>query len=219
MAIHVEEITHPSEAALDAYAKLLAEAFHYSYFGGGLGNDKDLQEPFLRVHLTAALAAGEGEIHVATLDDVGPVGVALWFGPGQKFLDSEAQRKAGWDQFMAKLAPQYRDWWARFLKQYDILVEQSLGPGVKLGGYHLQLIGVSPDHQRKGVATALMKYAETKAHAVHVPSVLETVGATNVEIYKSLGYEIGGSGPIDAPPPSTGSFEMFVFIKNTEHAR
>ncbi|KAI0671831.1 hypothetical protein C8Q78DRAFT_1128996 [Trametes maxima] len=206
MAIRVEEATHPSEAELNAYAKLLAEAFHYSYFGGGLGNDKELQEPFLR-------------IHIATLDDVGPVGVALWFGPGQKFLGSEAQRNAGWNQFMAKLAPQYRDWWTRFLKQYDILVEQSLGPGVKLGGYHLQLIGVSPDHQRKGVATALTKYAETKAHTVRVPSVLETVGATNVEIYQSLGYEVGGSGPIDVPPPSTDSFEMFVFIKHTEHAR
>lgn len=49
------------------------------YFAGGLGGDKALQEPFLLAHLTAALAAGEGEIHVVALDGVGPIGVALWY--------------------------------------------------------------------------------------------------------------------------------------------
>ncbi len=81
---------------------------------------------------------------------------------------------------MAKLAPKYRDWWTtvsstgasaarcihslsmQFLNQYDDLVERSLGPGIKLSGYHLQVIGVSPDHQRKGAAAALMNYAEGK---------------------------------------------------------
>ena len=76
---------------------------------------------------------------------------------------------------------------------------------MKLGGYHLQLIGVAPEHQRKGVATSLAKYAEEKvssynhdrrvciaavAHGIvrsqalnmHVPTLLETVGSTNVSI-------------------------------------
>ena len=87
---------------------------------------------------------------------------------------------AGWEQFMEKLAPEYRNWWTSvsashelelcqliywrtsFLKEYDELVESSHGPGVKLGGYHLQVIGVSPHYQRKGVATSLMRYAESK---------------------------------------------------------
>ena len=43
---------------------VLTEDGALGYFGGGLGGDKDLQEPFLRAHLTAALAKGEGEIHV-----------------------------------------------------------------------------------------------------------------------------------------------------------
>lgn len=50
----------------------------------------------------------------------------------------------------------------QFLNQYDELVEGSLGPGVKLSGYHLQVIGVSPAHQRKGAAAALMSYAQAK---------------------------------------------------------
>ena len=50
----------------------------------------------------------------------------------------------------------------QFLSQYDELVERSHGSGVKLGGYHLQVIGILPEHQKKGVATALVQYVETK---------------------------------------------------------
>ncbi|KAL1949595.1 hypothetical protein VTO73DRAFT_8476 [Trametes versicolor] len=215
MSVHVYDAINPSKDDLDLYAKILAEAFGYEYFAGGLGGDKALQEPFLLAHLTAALAAGEGEIHVVALDGVGPVGVALWFGPGHKFLDSDAQRNAGWNEIMGKLESKYRDWWTTFLNQYDELVEGSLGPGVKLAGYHLQVIGVSPAHQRKGAAGALMSYAQAKARAAKVPTLLETVGATNVTIYKALGYTQAGSGPIGAPPPYPGTFEMFVFIKQS----
>ena len=57
---------------------VLTEDGALGYFGGGLGGDKDLQEPFLRAHLTAALAKGEGEIHVGELPEVGVVGVTIW---------------------------------------------------------------------------------------------------------------------------------------------
>ena len=50
----------------------------------------------------------------------------------------------------------------QFLGQYDELVERSHGTGVKLGGYHLQVIGTLPEHQKKGVGTALMQYVEKK---------------------------------------------------------
>ncbi|KAI0326404.1 hypothetical protein GY45DRAFT_1373959 [Cubamyces sp. BRFM 1775] len=217
MSITVREVTSVSEADLDKYTKLVAEAFHYDFFGGGMGNDKAMQEPMIRSHIAAALVPGEGELHVAEMPDVGVVGVATWFGPGQKYLQTDAQREAGWNQLMVMLPGQYRDWWANFLDEYDALVEKALGPGVKLGSYHLQLIGVAPEHQRKGVATALTKYAGAKAHAMRVPIVLETVGSTNVTIYKAMKFEVGGSGPLTAPPPAQGSFEMFVFIKHTEN--
>ncbi|KAI9066265.1 hypothetical protein FKP32DRAFT_1674011 [Trametes sanguinea] len=218
MSATVRQVTSPSEAELDKYVKLLAEAFHYQFFAGGLGGDKSLQEPIIHAHVAAALVNGEGEVHVAELPEVGPVGVSVWFGPGHKFLATDAQRNAGWNQLMDRLPAQYREWWTTFLKQYDDLVDKTVGGSVKLGGYHLQLIGVVPEHQKKGVATALMKYAENKAHAARVPTLLETVGSTNVQVYKSLKYEVAGSGPLSAPPPSPAdaTFEMFVFIKHTE---
>ncbi|KAL7279268.1 hypothetical protein ACG7TL_007109 [Trametes sanguinea] len=179
MSATVRQVTSPSEAELDKYIKLLAEAFHYQFFAGGLGGDKSLQEPIIHAHVAAALVDGEGH----------------------KFLETEAQRNAGWNQLMDRLPTQYREWWSTFLKQYDELVDKTVGASVKLGGYHLQLIGVHPDHQKRGVATALMKYAENK-----------------VQIYKSLKYEVAGSGPISVPPPgpADATFDMFVFIKHTE---
>ncbi|KAI0636031.1 hypothetical protein C8Q77DRAFT_1216522 [Trametes polyzona] len=219
MSVTVREVPAPSDEELNQYAKLLAESFGYQFFAGGLGGDKSLQEPMMLAHLAAAVVNGAGEIHIAELPEAGVAGVAVWFGPGHKFLESEAQRNAGWNQLMDRLEPKYREWWSTFLAQYDALVERSLGPGVKIGAYHLQLIGVAPDHQKKGIATALTTYAESKAHAVKVPSVLETAGPTNVAVYKALQYEVAGSGPIQAPPPSEGTFEMFVFIKHTEEAK
>ncbi|KAI0359757.1 hypothetical protein OH77DRAFT_1517373 [Trametes cingulata] len=216
MSAVVREVSNPTEDEMNTWAKLLAEAFNYQFFGSGLAGDKSLQEPILKAHMTAAIVKGEGEIHVAELPGVGVAGVAVWFGPGHKFLASEEQHKAGWDQVLERLPQQYQEWWDTLLKDYDALAERSLGPGVKLGSYHLQLIGTAPEHQKKGVATALMRYAEAKAHAAKVPSCLETVGPTNVKIYKSLGYEVAGSGPLKAAPPHEGSFEMFVFVKHTE---
>ena len=51
------------------------------YWSGALEKNKDLQEPFLRAHLTAATATNEGELHIAELPDAGIVGVALWYVP------------------------------------------------------------------------------------------------------------------------------------------
>ncbi|KAI9000440.1 hypothetical protein BD414DRAFT_577 [Trametes punicea] len=201
---------------MDKYSMLLAEAFQYQLFGGALGNDKSLQEPVMRAHLAAALVEGSGEIHIAELPDVGDVGVALWFCPGHTYLESDAQRNAGWNELMDRLPTQCSDWWATFFKQYDELAENTVGWEVKRGGYHLQLFGVVPEYQRKGIGNALTRYAENKAHALGVPMIVETIGAVNVRIYQSLGYKVAGSGHLTSTPPADGTFEMFVLIKQPE---
>ncbi|PIL35482.1 hypothetical protein GSI_02210 [Ganoderma sinense ZZ0214-1] len=194
MAATVRRPITLSDDELDQYAKLLAESFNYNFFGSALNKDKALQEPMMRAHMAAALVKGEGEVHVAELPDVGVVGVAVWFGPGHAYLDSDTQRNAGHNQVMEKLPVELQEWWTQFLDQYAKLTDRVLGPGVKTGGYHLQLIGVSPAHRLKGVASTLMKYAETKAHAARVPCIVETVGQRNITIYKALGYLVAGTG-------------------------
>lgn len=43
---------------------------------------------------------------------------------------------------------------------YNDYCDQAFGPGVKLAGYHLQFLGIAPEHQRKGLATQLITAVE-----------------------------------------------------------
>jgi hypothetical protein len=56
------------------------------YFLSGLGQNEALVKPCIRAHLMSGVIGGE--IHVAELPNVGIVGVAMWFGPQQKFLST-----------------------------------------------------------------------------------------------------------------------------------
>ncbi|TBU21158.1 hypothetical protein BD311DRAFT_870011 [Dichomitus squalens] len=199
MGLIVRQVIKPSEDELGTYSKLLAEAFGYGFFGSALNNHKTLQEPIMSAHMNAALLENVGEVDIAELPEVGVVGVAVWFHPGHEYLDSEAQLNAGHNQVMARLPVELQNWWKEFLETYGKLTDRVLGHGVKLGAYHLQLIGVSPVHQRKGVATELIRYIEAK-----------------ISIYEAMGYLVKGTGTIKTPPPHAGKFEMAVLLKHTE---
>ncbi|EJD46603.1 hypothetical protein AURDEDRAFT_63241, partial [Auricularia subglabra TFB-10046 SS5] len=116
----------------------------------------------LRSHICAALVDKAGEVHVAETRTQEIVGVAVWFGPGTTYLRTEAQRKAGWNQLYAQLEPIYQDWWDYFLPFYDQYTAGAFGDGVKLNGYHLQVIGVIPVRQGQGVASSFFRVVEKK---------------------------------------------------------
>lgn len=50
----------------------------------------------------------------------------------------------------------------QFHRDYNSNAEKFFGPGVKLASYHLQLLGVHPEHQRHGIATQLMAVVHEK---------------------------------------------------------
>ncbi|KAI0776854.1 hypothetical protein BD413DRAFT_490968 [Trametes elegans] len=160
-------ILQTSEADKRSYTKLLAEAFGY-HESRCLGNAGFLQEPILEAHLNAAQLDGEGEIHVAEFPGVGVAGVAVWFGPGYMFLSTVLGR--GVESYTCAEPRVSLNVPGQFTERNNELSEMYLGPGVKLGAYHLQLIGVAPEHQKKGVATALMQYAEGKTSPVIHPA-------------------------------------------------
>ena len=80
---------------------------------------------------------------------------------------------------MARLDETSSKWWAQvcasipraaevvdvsqlrqFLVEYNAIAEKYLGPGVKLGAWHLQIIGVKRACHKRGVGTALITFAE-----------------------------------------------------------
>ena len=44
----------------------------------------------------------------------------------------------------------------------DAFVLKSFGPGTKLRGWHLQVIGILPEYQRRGIATRIIDNVRAK---------------------------------------------------------
>jgi len=70
------------------------------------------------------------------------------------------------------------------------------------------MIGVLPEHQRQGVATAMFQEIERKAQGT---TLSITAGAkTNETIYNALGFKTGAKGPMVTPK---GNITMYVLSK------
>ncbi|KIM90552.1 hypothetical protein PILCRDRAFT_187461 [Piloderma croceum F 1598] len=187
----IRQLMNPTDEELDKGAKTLAEAFHYMFFRSALEDDPSLVLQLLRAHITTAVYGGE--VHYAESSSGDVLGVAVWFGPGQMFLDSEGQRQAGWNQLMEKLDQKTQEWWTYFIDVYNDLCEKAFGAGAKLAAYHLQMYGVMPERQRQGIGRELVKVVEDKARAIKVDLCLENLGsdesvAKMIELYKGLGF-------------------------------
>ncbi|KAF8583588.1 hypothetical protein K439DRAFT_1661199 [Ramaria rubella] len=189
MTTTVRQLINPTKPEIESTVKVLSEAFQYAVFLTELGGDKSLVPVLLKTHVTAALI--EGEVYVAEMEEKGIVGVAVWFGPGQKFLDTGAQRSAGWDQLMRRLDKKYSSWWDYYVEAYNAFCERSLGAGFKRNAYHLQLYGVLPECQRGGIGRALMDEVGKKAMLERIPLCVET-DASNVAKYESMGFVVCG---------------------------
>ncbi|GJE84197.1 acyl-CoA N-acyltransferase [Phanerochaete sordida] len=206
----VRRVTEASEEYIQQATAALDDAFGYQFFSEGLDKNRDIIFACIRAHITGGLL--EGEVYVAETTRGVPVGVSVWFGPGHKFLDSKVQQEAGWNQTMEQLPPHLQKWWDDFVGEYNNNAEKFYGEGVKRDSYHLQLIGVHHDHQRRGLATRLMSPAHDKAHSEGVKCVLESANPTTRGIYQSLGYAHVGTGTFKSPSDET--FEMYYMVRD-----
>ncbi|KAJ7625227.1 hypothetical protein DFH06DRAFT_740809 [Mycena polygramma] len=210
MSISVRHAVEPTDQEIREATRVLHEAFGKRYFLSALGGDESLVEPFLLAHVKATVIGGQ--LFLAELPGTGIVGVGLWFGPGQKFLSSDEQRNAGWNQTMQVLDEASQRWWDDFLTITDEVPEKLYGPGQQLASYHLQTFGVLPEHQKKGYGMAIMHAVEDKAKLTSTDIVLETMGDGAVPIYKKMGFEVLGPEVIKTPH---GEANGYVFRKRT----
>ncbi|KAJ6542606.1 hypothetical protein B0H19DRAFT_1310247 [Mycena capillaripes] len=187
-----------------------SEVDSLEYFLPALGGDQSLVEPFLLAHVKVTIIGGQ--LFIAEILGSGIVDAALWFGPGQKFLSSDEQRNAGWNQTMGVLNDAYRKWWDNFLFLADTVPDRLYGPGQQLTSYHLQTFGVLPEHQKKGYGMALMSSVEDKAKLTSADIVVETMGEVAVPIYRKLGFEVLGPEVIKTP---NGEANAYCFRKHT----
>ncbi|KAJ7614659.1 hypothetical protein DFH06DRAFT_920702, partial [Mycena polygramma] len=104
-----------------------------------------------------------GEVWVAGFGPTDICAAAVWFGPGNDFLATEDQRAAGWSEAEAKFTPELRKWWTDyFIPRASAWSRSLLGEGTMLNSWQLELLGTSPEHQKKGLAAALIRAIELK---------------------------------------------------------
>ena len=111
--------------------------------------------------------------------------LAVYLYSADEFSDSPEQGEAGFNALMASFPPNFNKWWVeyvclhglksdsamivhlfcKFLPKYEAQTTSALGEGAKFAAWHLQLIGVLPEHQKKGIGGALIKSVESKVES------------------------------------------------------
>ncbi|KAH8809648.1 hypothetical protein DL96DRAFT_1628705 [Flagelloscypha sp. PMI_526] len=203
------------ESKLDEAVKVLGDAFEWKFFYSGCDKSTDLVYESLLCYTKAAFFDGALWVAKKTSDDR-IIGVAVWFGPGQKFILTDDQvKRCGWNVFLSKLSDNSRNWWPYLLERYDKGVDAILGKGVRLNSWHLQILGVHPDYQRNGVATKLCEYIEGKAREQGVLSVLEAPDPEKSKhIYQEkMHYEWKGATELIKSPEGVPSISFNVLTK------
>jgi len=202
----IEELVEPSEADIERATNVLAACFHEDEFVHIVtAHDPVLYAPFFKSQVVAA--AIDGVIYVAKHMDGSWIGVCVWFGPGQGMFRSERQEKEAWEPFEQMFSPKLKRWWDDLLTPVDdAFVLKSFGPGTKLRGWHLQVIGVLPEYQRRGIATRIINNVRAIATETHLPMTLEVETELNVQIYGSLGFKFRHKVDVCGP---WGEFSMY----------
>ncbi|KAF8503008.1 hypothetical protein JB92DRAFT_2816213 [Gautieria morchelliformis] len=212
--IQVRQLTKPTDAELDKAAETLAEAFKSVdiFTGACVGGNWKFNVPFQRATIAAAAVAGE--LYVADCGEHEIAGVAAWFGPGRALLDSPDQGEAGFNALLASFSSGLRTWWMEyFLPKYTAMATEALGEGSKLAAWHLQVLGVRPEYQNKGVAVSLLKAVElNQAFPQGIPTCLEAATEKNVAMYQHCGYQLKGQDHYES---SSGAFSMYALIKGS----
>ncbi|KZV85727.1 hypothetical protein EXIGLDRAFT_753145 [Exidia glandulosa HHB12029] len=206
----VSQLKAPTSEELEGMVDVLLLAFGGRYFFA----DKENSRALMKTQFNDALVAETGEIYVARNNATGEiVGAAVWFGPGSKFLATAAQRAAGWDELYGSLSKDAQEWWDYFIATFDGYIDKAFGSGVKLAGYHLQVIGVHPEHRRKGIARQFFEVVEVKAKEEGVCTCIETIGTGALPAYRGLGYEVKEPGTLRSSTDPTRIMPLYGMIK------
>ncbi|EGO00015.1 hypothetical protein SERLA73DRAFT_72773 [Serpula lacrymans var. lacrymans S7.3] len=147
---------------------VLNEAFSQDKFSNLISyHDNEVLGQIQRSQVVAASIAGD--IYAAEDINKTVVGAAVWFEPGRTLFDSDDQRASALLPMMTKFSPQLQKWWKEeaspshhlLFPAYKQLASLS-GESAMLDSWHLQSIGVIPEHQGKSIAKALIQEVQAK---------------------------------------------------------
>ncbi|KAJ7089839.1 hypothetical protein B0H15DRAFT_273655 [Mycena belliarum] len=191
----VRRLINPTDDEIERGSALLTEAFRSvteDNFGASMtGGNPDLDQPFHRAHMRAGAIGGE--LWVAGFGPTDISAVAVLFGPGSASLATEEQRAAGWNEVRSRFTPELERWWSEYFEPRSAQwIEACLGKGTDYKSWHLAGLATSPNHQHKGLATALLQAVNTRASSDGTMIYLETTTDANIMFYKKHGFVVRG---------------------------
>jgi ribosomal protein S18 acetylase RimI-like enzyme len=113
-------------------------------------------------------------------------GVTIWLPPEAAHGSVPMMLRAGLLSLSFTIGPQFV---ARFLSFYQHLdrLRQEHTP---FRHWYLQLLGVDPEHQGRGHATALLTPMLTRLDHERLPCCLDTMNGDNVAFYERFGFRV-----------------------------
>jgi GNAT superfamily N-acetyltransferase len=109
------------------------------------------------------------------------LGCAAWLPPAEaaRFAEIEASTRPAINRLTSDAGARYAVFWDWLDSQ---LPEEPC--------WLLDLVGVRPDQQRRGIGRTLITHGIERAHAAGQPAFLETGNPSNVAGYESLGFRV-----------------------------
>jgi len=188
-----------SEDQLEPALGVVVRAFHRDPgFVYGLPNEAR-RERLLRRLLRAYLLYGHGDGEVYTTPGE-PRGVAVWLPPPGR----GAANKSFSFQVRGALAMTCC-WPAEWLRLQILWTEMFLtgsGP-MHRPHWYLGLLGVEPEHQGKGLGSALLRPVLERADAKGFYCGLDTLTESNVRFYERHGFRVAASRQCSFGGPTT----------------
>ncbi|KAF9055667.1 hypothetical protein BJ165DRAFT_1521662 [Panaeolus papilionaceus] len=208
----VQRVENPSEELISNAVDLFYSVMHQDKAALSLcGGDISL----FKLQLTAMVKAIalDGEIYTATDEDGKLLGYTAWMPPGQEMFSTEQQRALGLNEFLSRISPAGMDYFKNtYLARFPAFVNQHLGPTGKIDSWWLHNAAVVPEHQRKGIARALVNLVKEKAKAKGEVLATSTTTDSNVPVYVGLGFHHHGTLPMPSP---WGDWPLHVFSLDT----
>ena len=185
LPVHVREAT---EADVPAVSETLAHAFHDDPVMTWIYPTHQRRRRFLEINL-AKLHLRHGGVYT-TAD---AAGAALWDPPGHWKLTARDMIRTGPAMFRVTGRNVVRG--SRLMSALD-------RAHPKEPHWYLAVLGTHPDHQGKGVGSALMAPVLERCDAEGIPAYLESSKESNVPFYERHGFRVTQELPLPGGGPS-----------------
>lgn len=180
------------KAHLDQAAAVLARAFQADPAYVHLFPDKDERQRSLRALWSGVIAYSRVYGDVYTIPGVG--GAACWLAPGK--TESTVWRTLRTRLVLVRAVIKFNgDARRRFLAVLDSL-DATHKQIMTRHHWYLWALGVDPDHQGKGLGSALIAPVLAQTDSTGTPCYLEAMTEANVRFYEKRGFEVVHEGTL-----------------------